>query len=107
MNSFSQFVKRLAFLFGRKRFAGDLDDEMNQGQDLTGHGSSVGIDGLGSNISTASDQDRRKVMRKQKLNRENEIKWIHAATRLNADNVRRSTKVRISVLSRITNLGCF
>ena len=29
MNSFSQFVKRLAFLFGRKRFAGDLDDEMN------------------------------------------------------------------------------
>ena len=94
------FVNDYGFIY-------DLDDEMNQGQDLTGHGSSVGIDGLGSNISTASDQDRRKVMRKQKLNRENEIKWIHAATRLNADNVRRSTKVRISVLSRITNLGCF
>jgi predicted permease len=29
MNSFSRFVKRLAFLFSRKRFASDLDDEMS------------------------------------------------------------------------------
>ncbi|GJJ70710.1 TBC1 domain family member 10 [Entomortierella parvispora] len=81
------FVNDYGFIY-------DLDDEMNQGQDLTGNGSSVGIDGLGSNVSTASDQDRKKVIRKQKLNRENELKWIHAATRLNADNVRRSTKYK-------------
>lgn len=74
-------------------FVYDLDDEMNQGQDLTGNGSSVGVDGLSSNLSTISDHDRKRAIRKQQHNRENELKWIHAATRLNADHVRKSTKV--------------
>ncbi|KAG0049483.1 hypothetical protein BGZ83_005733 [Gryganskiella cystojenkinii] len=73
-------------------FVYDLDDEMNQGQDLTGNGSSVGVDG--SNLSTVSDHDRKRAIRKQKHNRENELKWIHAATRLNADHIKKSTKYK-------------
>ncbi|KAF9087282.1 hypothetical protein BGX23_008254 [Mortierella sp. AD031] len=76
-------------------FIYDLDDEMNQGQDLTGTGSNAGIDGaLGSNASVISDMDRRKAIKRQKHNRENEIKWIHAATKLHADSVKKSTKYK-------------
>ncbi|KAI8596610.1 rab-GTPase-TBC domain-containing protein [Dissophora ornata] len=68
---------------------------MNQGQDLTGTGSAVGVNGpSGSNVSTQSDTERRKASKRQKYNRENELKWIHAATRLQADNVKKSTKYK-------------
>ncbi|KAI1319198.1 hypothetical protein EDD11_004592 [Mortierella claussenii] len=76
-------------------FIYDLDDDMNQGQDLTGTGSSVGAPGsLGSNISTMSELDRKKEVRKQKHNRENELKWIHAVTRLQSDSVKKSSKYK-------------
>ena len=75
-------------------FIYDLDDEMNQGHDLTGTGSSVGANGQrGSNISSASEMDRKREMKKLKFARENELKWIHAATRLQADSVKKSNKV--------------
>ncbi|KAG0291999.1 hypothetical protein BGZ96_004624 [Linnemannia gamsii] len=76
-------------------FIYDLDDEMNQGQDLTGTGSNIGLDGgLGSNASAVSDMDRKKAIKRQKHNRENEIKWIHAATKLQADSVKKSSKYK-------------
>lgn len=77
-------------------FIYDLDDEVNQGQDLTGTGSNIGLDGgLGSNASAVSDMDRKKAIKRQKHYRENEIKWIHAATKLQADSVKKSSKVNI------------
>ncbi|KAF9144768.1 hypothetical protein BGX30_011531 [Mortierella sp. GBA39] len=76
-------------------FIYDLDDEMNQGQDLTGTGSNVGLDGaLGSNASVVSDMDRKRAIKNQKYNRENEIKWIHAVTKLHADSVKKSSKYK-------------
>ncbi|KAF8943809.1 hypothetical protein BGZ47_005028 [Haplosporangium gracile] len=76
-------------------FIYDLDDEMNQGQDLTGTGSNVGLDGaLGSNASIMSDMDRKKAIKGQKYNRENEIKWIHAVNKLQADGVKKSSKYK-------------
>ncbi|KAF9929715.1 hypothetical protein FBU30_001283 [Linnemannia zychae] len=76
-------------------FIYDLDDEMNQGQDLTGTGSSVGLDGaLGSNASIMSDMDRKRAIKRQKYNRENEIKWIHAVTKLQTDGVKKSSKYK-------------
>ncbi|KAF9131513.1 hypothetical protein BGW39_001689 [Mortierella sp. 14UC] len=76
-------------------FIYDLDDEMNQGQDLTGKGSNVGLDvALGSNASIMSDMDRKKAIKRQKYNRENEIKWVHAATKLQADSVKKSSKYK-------------
>ncbi|KAG0206512.1 hypothetical protein BGX28_002042 [Mortierella sp. GBA30] len=82
------FVNDYGFIY-------DLDDEMNQGQDLTGTGSAVGIEGpMMSNASTMSEFERKKVVRKQKFNRENELKWVHAMTRLHADNVKKSSKFK-------------
>ncbi|KAF9912039.1 hypothetical protein EC991_000984 [Linnemannia zychae] len=76
-------------------FIYDLDDEMNQGQDLTGTGSHIGLDAaLGSNASNISDMDKKKAFKRQKYNRENEIKWIHAATKLQADSVKKSSKYK-------------
>ncbi|KAF9152236.1 hypothetical protein BG015_005576 [Linnemannia schmuckeri] len=76
-------------------FIYDLDDEMNQGQDLTGTGSNIGLDGaLGSNASIMSDMDRKKAIKSQKYNRENEIKWIHAVNKLQADSVKKSSKYK-------------
>ncbi|KAG0318309.1 hypothetical protein BGZ99_005754 [Dissophora globulifera] len=76
-------------------FIYDLDDETIQGQDLTGNGSSVGASGpLGSTVSTMSEVERKKDIKKQKHNRENELKWIHAVTTLQADNVRKSSKYK-------------
>ncbi|KAF9160396.1 hypothetical protein BGX20_002537 [Mortierella sp. AD010] len=75
-------------------FIYDLDDEMNQGQDLTGTGSTVGTSSLGSNVSTFSETERKKASRKNKRLRENELKWIHAATNLHVDNVKKSTKYK-------------
>lgn len=76
-------------------FIYDLDDEMNQGQDLTGTGSNIGLDGaLGSNASVVSDMDRKRAIKNQKYNRENEIKWIHAVTKLQADSVKKSSKYK-------------
>jgi hypothetical protein len=89
-------------------FIYDLDDEMNQGQDLTGTGSNIGLDGgLGSNASAISDMDRKKAIKRQKHNRENEIKWIHAATKLQADSVKKSSKVNSYYMLRAcsTNVG--
>lgn len=75
-------------------FIYDLDDEMNQGQDLTGKGSAIGANGLrGSNMSMVSEMDRKRELKKVRHNRENELKWVHAATRLQADNVKKSNKV--------------
>ncbi|KAG0250849.1 hypothetical protein BG011_008046 [Mortierella polycephala] len=76
-------------------FIYDLDDDTNQGQDLSGTGSVVGVDGaVGSNVSTSSEMERKKAIRKQKHNRENELKWIHAVTRLQAENVKKSSKYK-------------
>ncbi|KAF9109534.1 hypothetical protein BGX27_007497, partial [Mortierella sp. AM989] len=75
-------------------FIYDLDDEMNQGQDLTGTGSAIGSSSLGSNVSSLSETERRKASRRHKRNRENELKWIHAATNLHADSVKKSTKYK-------------
>ncbi|KAI7825257.1 rab-GTPase-TBC domain-containing protein [Gamsiella multidivaricata] len=67
---------------------------MNQGQDLTGTGSALGANGsTGTNLSV-SDTERKKAVKRQKYNRENELKWIHACTRLQADNVKKSTKYK-------------
>ncbi|KAK3808059.1 MAG: rab-GTPase-TBC domain-containing protein [Linnemannia elongata] len=68
---------------------------MNQGQDLTGTGSNIGLDGaLGSNASVVSDIDRKRALKNQKYNRENEIKWIHAVSKLQADSVKKSSKYK-------------
>ncbi|KAF9177945.1 hypothetical protein BGZ51_008240 [Haplosporangium sp. Z 767] len=76
-------------------FIYDLDDDMNQGQDLSGARSAVGVDGaVRSNASTSSEMERRKAIRKQKHSRENELKWIHAVTRLQTDNVKKSSKYK-------------
>ncbi|KAF9945630.1 hypothetical protein BGZ70_003714 [Mortierella alpina] len=76
-------------------FIYDLDDEMNQGQDLTGTGSAVGMEsGLMSNASTVSGIERKKADRKHKFIRENELKWMHAITQMPADNVKKSTKYK-------------
>lgn len=68
-------------------FVYDLEDESNQGQDLSGTGSAV------SEWATMSETEKKRAIRKQKYNRENEIKWVHAATRLHADHVKKSSKV--------------
>ncbi|KAF9915738.1 hypothetical protein BX616_005510 [Lobosporangium transversale] len=71
-------------------FIYDLDDEMNQGQDLSGTGSSIGKSGsTGSSVSIISEIERKKVIRKQKFSRENELKWIHAVTRLQVDTYKK------------------
>ncbi|KAF9572803.1 hypothetical protein EC968_009442 [Mortierella alpina] len=76
-------------------FIYDLDDEMNQGQDLTGTGSAVGMEsGLMSNASTVSGIERKRADRKHKFIRENELKWMHAITQMPADNVKKSTKYK-------------
>ncbi|KAF8975871.1 hypothetical protein BGZ46_008776, partial [Entomortierella lignicola] len=75
-------------------FIYDLDDEMNQGQDMTGRGSAVGSSSLGSNVSTHSESERKKANRNHKRIRENELKWIHAATNHHADSVKKSTKYK-------------
>ncbi|KAF9940863.1 hypothetical protein BGZ67_006525 [Mortierella alpina] len=76
-------------------FIYDLDDEMNQGQDLTGTGSAVGMEsGLVSNASTVSGIERKRADRKHKFIRENELKWMHAITQMPADNVKKSTKYK-------------
>ncbi|KAG0093378.1 hypothetical protein BGZ92_005849 [Podila epicladia] len=69
-------------------FIYDLEDESNQGQDLSGTGSAV------SEWAKMSETDKKRAIRKQKYNRENEIKWVHAATRLHADNVKKSSKYK-------------
>ncbi|KAF9330101.1 hypothetical protein BG006_006928 [Podila minutissima] len=69
-------------------FVYDLEDESNQGQDLSGTGSAV------SEWPTMSETEKKRAIRKQKYNRENEIKWVHAATRLHADHVRKSSKYK-------------
>ncbi|CAO3572982.1 unnamed protein product [Mortierella alpina] len=76
-------------------FIYDLDDELNQGQDLTGTGSAVGMEsGLMSNASTVSGIERKRADRKHKFIRENELKWMHAITQMPADNVKKSTKYK-------------
>ncbi|KAF9946070.1 hypothetical protein BGZ72_000711 [Mortierella alpina] len=76
-------------------FIYDLDDEMNQGQDLTGTGSAVGVEsGLMSNASTVSGIERKRADRRHKFIRENELKWMHAITQMPADNVKKSTKYK-------------
>ncbi|ORZ12958.1 rab-GTPase-TBC domain-domain-containing protein [Lobosporangium transversale] len=68
---------------------------MNQGQDLSGTGSSIGKSGsTGSSVSIISEIERKKVIRKQKFSRENELKWIHAVTRLQVDTVKKSSKYK-------------
>ncbi|KAG0241361.1 hypothetical protein BGX31_001201 [Mortierella sp. GBA43] len=74
-------------------FIYELDDEMNQGQDLTGTGSNINGP-RGSTISAITDTDRKREMKKLKHTRENELKWVHAATRLQADNVKKSSKYK-------------
>lgn len=68
-------------------FIYDMEDESNQGQDLSGTGSAV------SEWAKMSEGEKKRAIKKQKYNRENEIKWVHAATRLQADNVKKSSKV--------------
>ncbi|KAK3845782.1 MAG: rab-GTPase-TBC domain-containing protein [Linnemannia gamsii] len=38
--------------------------------------------------------DKKKAIKRHKYNRENEIKWIHAATKLHADSVKKSSKYK-------------
>ncbi|KAH7059816.1 rab-GTPase-TBC domain-containing protein [Linnemannia elongata] len=38
--------------------------------------------------------DRKRAIKNQKYNRENEIKWIHAVTKLQADSVKKSSKYK-------------
>lgn len=72
-------------------FIYDMEDESNQGQDLSGTGSAV------SEWAKMSEAEKKRAIRKQKYNRENEIKWVHAATRLHADHVRKSNKVKYQI----------
>ncbi|KAG0034521.1 hypothetical protein BGZ81_004335 [Podila clonocystis] len=69
-------------------FIYDLEDESNQGQNLSGTGSAV------SEWAKMSEAEKKRAIRKQKYNRENEIKWVHAATRLHADHVKKSSKYK-------------
>lgn len=69
-------------------FIYDLEDESNQGQDLPGTSSAV------SEWAKMSEVEKKRAIRKQKYNRENEIKWVHAATRLHADHVKKSSKYK-------------
>ncbi|KAF9309764.1 hypothetical protein BG003_009363 [Podila horticola] len=69
-------------------FIYDMEDESNQGQDLSGTGSAV------SEWAKMSEGEKKRAIKKQKYNRENEIKWVHAATRLQADNVKKSSKYK-------------
>ncbi|KAF9425277.1 hypothetical protein BGZ76_003354, partial [Entomortierella beljakovae] len=78
-------------------FIYDLDDEINQGQDLTGTGSNAtagGTSSMGSNVSSLLEPDRRKANRRLKDVRDNEFKWIHAVTNLHVDSVKKSTKYK-------------
>ncbi|KAG0006938.1 hypothetical protein BGZ65_001546 [Modicella reniformis] len=76
-------------------FIYDPDDEINQSHDVTSTGSVIGANGFrGSNVSTLSEMERKRELKKQKFNRENELKWVHAATRLQADNVKKSNKYK-------------
>ncbi|KAF9426703.1 hypothetical protein BGZ94_006125 [Podila epigama] len=69
-------------------FIYDLEDEMNQGLDLTGNGSAV------QEWAKMSEAEKKRAIRKQYYNRENELKWIHITTRLHADHVRKSRKYK-------------